>query len=81
VGVTGSVSARSQQAELITDSLPLVEVGTVLLVALVVGLHFRAPGAALVALLAVAVAYLTSIRLIAWIGQRLGVSVPTKWSR
>jgi putative drug exporter of the RND superfamily len=62
----------------ITDSLPLFELGTVLLVALVVGLHFRAPGAPLVALLAVAVAYLTSIRLIAWIGQRLGVSVPSE---
>ncbi len=78
VGVTGSVSARIQQAEQITASLPLMELGTVVLVALVVGLHFRAVGAPLVALLAVAVAYLSSIRLIAWIGQKIGVSVPSE---
>ncbi len=77
-GVTGAVAARSQQSELIGDKLPLVEAATVLLVALVVGLHFRALGAPLVTLLAVGVSYLTSIRLIAWIGQQVGISVPSE---
>jgi len=78
VGVTGAVAARSQQSEIITDSLPLVEAGTVILVALVVGLHFGAVGAPLLTLLAVGVAYLTSIRLIAWVGERAGISVPSE---
>jgi RND superfamily putative drug exporter len=78
VGVTGAVAARSQQSEVITDSLPLVEAATVVLVALVVGLHFRAVGAPLVTLLAVGVSFLISIRLIAWIGERAGISVPSE---
>ncbi len=53
-GVTGTLAARRVQSEQITDSLPLVEAATVLLVTLVVGLHFRAVGAPLATLLAVA---------------------------
>jgi RND superfamily putative drug exporter len=78
VGVTGTVGARAAQAEEIAGALPLVELGTVLLVMLVVGLHFRAVGAPLATLLAVGIAYLVSIRLIAYIGQRIGVSVPSE---
>jgi putative drug exporter of the RND superfamily len=78
VGVTGAVAARSQQSEVISEALPLVELATLLLVALVVGLHFRAVGAPLVTLAAVGISYVVSIRLIAWIGQKLGVSVPSE---
>ncbi len=78
VGTTGTISARAEQASLMEDSLPLVETATLLLVLLVVGIHFRAVGAPLVNLGAVAIAYLVSIRLIAWIGQRLGISVPSE---
>jgi RND superfamily putative drug exporter len=78
VGVTGAIPARSAQAEEIEKALPLVELGTVLLVALVVGLYFRAIGAPLAALAAVAVSYLVSIRLIAYIGKQIGVSVPSE---
>jgi hypothetical protein len=77
-GVTGAVAARSQLSEVIVDSLPLVELGTVALVALVVGLHFRSFGAPLLTLLAIGISYLTSIRLIAWIGEKLGISVPSE---
>lgn len=78
VGVTGAVAARDAQSEEITDALPLVEAATVLLVGLVVGLHFRAIGAPIVNLLAVGLAYLTAIRLVAYIGQQIGVSVPSE---
>ncbi len=78
VGVTGAIPARAAQAEEIEEALPLVELGTILLVGLVVGLHFRAIGAPLATLAAVAIAYLVSIRLIAYIGQRIGVSVPSE---
>jgi len=78
VGVTGAVPARAAQAEEIESALPLVELGTVLLVLLVVGLHFRAFGPPFVTLAAVAVSYLVSIRLIAYVGQQIGVSVPSE---
>ncbi len=61
---------------MITAKLPLVELGTMLLVALVVGLHFRSIGAPLATLFAVAVAYLVSMRSIAAFAERAGVSVP-----
>ena len=78
VGVTGAVAARTAQADEIEHALPLVELGTVLLVLLVVGLHFRAVGAPLATLLAVGISYLVANRLIAGIGQRIGVSVPSE---
>jgi RND superfamily putative drug exporter len=77
-GVTGALAARSQQADLISDSLPLVELATLLLVVLAVALHFRAVGAPLVTLAAVATSYVVSIRLIAWIGRELEISVPSE---
>ena len=78
VGVTGAIPARYEQSLVIQDALPLVELATVLLVALAVGLHFRAIGAPLVNLLAVGVSYVVSVRVIAWIGERVGVSVPVE---
>jgi len=76
VGQTGALAARAQQADIIGKRLPLVELGTVLLVLLVTGLHFRALGAPLVTLIAVGVAYLVAVRSVAGIGQALGISVP-----
>jgi RND superfamily putative drug exporter len=78
VGITGAIPARAEQADLITGALPLVEMGTVLLVALLVGVHFRAPLAPLACLLAIAVAYTMSIHVVAAIGQALEISVPSE---
>ena len=78
VGVTGPVAAREAQAGTIEHRLPIVEAATVLLVALAVGAHFRAVGAPLLTLGAVAVSYLVAIRAIAWIGQQLSISVPSE---
>lgn len=76
VGSTGTLSARQEQAAVIRRGLPTVEIATVVLVLLAVGLHFRALGAPLLNLGAVAIAYLVAIRLIAFIGSRVGISVP-----
>jgi len=78
VGQTGALAARAQQAEIIADRLPLVELGTVALVLLVTGLHFRALGAPLVTLIAVGVSYLVAVRSVAGIGEALGISVPVE---
>jgi putative drug exporter of the RND superfamily len=78
VGVTGTIPARRAQGAIVTGKLPLIELATVILVIVAVGLHFRAPGAAAMTVLVVAVAYLVAVRLIAFIGQRVGVSVPSE---
>ncbi|MBA2506935.1 MAG: MMPL family transporter [Thermoleophilaceae bacterium] len=77
-GITGALPARAAQAQQIEDALPLVELATVLLVFLAVGLHFRSLVAPLVNLAAVAVAYLVAIRAMAAIGKSIGVSVPSE---
>ncbi|MEX1141836.1 MAG: MMPL family transporter [Thermoleophilaceae bacterium] len=78
VGVTGAIPARVDRTELIADRLPLIELATVLLVAGIVGLHFRGLGAPLITLLAVAVAYLISTRTVGAVGEQLGFSVPSE---
>jgi RND superfamily putative drug exporter len=78
VGVTGAIAARAQQADIIEDHLPLVELATLLFVLAAVGLYFRAVPAPLVNLVTVALTYLISIRLVATLGQLVGVSVPSE---
>jgi RND superfamily putative drug exporter len=77
-GVTGTIPARAAQAGIVEERLPLVELATVVLVAVAVGIHFRALGAPLLNLVAVALAYLISIRVIATVGKAAGVSVPSE---
>jgi RND superfamily putative drug exporter len=76
VGVTGPAPARWQQFEEIDDALGIVEAGTVLVIALVVGLTFRAVGAPLLALFASGIAFLVSSRLVPWVGGALDASIP-----
>ena len=78
VGVTGAVPARTAQADAIADALPFVELATLLLVLLVVGLHFRALLAPVVTAAAIAVSYLIAMRVIAGLGKAAGVSVPSE---
>ena len=76
IGVTGPVPARVEQGNLITQALPLVELATVLVIALIVGLSFRSVGAPLATLAAAAVAYTVAIRAVSWAGEQVGVYVP-----
>ena len=76
VGLTGAIPARVRQTDIILDALPWVEVGTVAIVSLILILYFRGLGAPLVTLGAAAVAYLVSIRVVAWSGERLGIAIP-----
>jgi putative drug exporter of the RND superfamily len=78
VGITGAVAARTAQADAVEDALPFVELATVLLVALVVGLHFRAPLAPLVTLTAIAISYLIAMRVMAGLGKAIGISIPSE---
>jgi putative drug exporter of the RND superfamily len=75
-GVTGPGPARLAQFEEIENALPWVELGTVLAIALVVGLTFRALGAPLLTLAASGLAFLVAAGVIPWIVERLGASIP-----
>ena len=76
VGVTGAVPARAEQAALIEDKLPLIELVTVVIIGLTVALYLRSLLAPLVTLLTVAVAYIVSVRLVAAVGKSVAISVP-----
>jgi len=76
VGVTGPAPARYRQFNEISSSLAIVEIGTVLVILLVVGLTFKALGAPLVTLVAAGISFLIARGVIPWVGDRLGVSVP-----
>lgn len=75
-GVTGAVPARGEQIRSIRDALPLVELATVLLITLAVGLHFRSLVAPLVNIATVALAYLVALRLVGGFGEAVGLAVP-----
>jgi RND superfamily putative drug exporter len=60
----------------IEAGLPWVTLATVAMIALVLGIHFRSPVVPLVTLLAAGVAYVVSLRSVAWLGQRLDVAIP-----
>lgn len=78
LGVTGAVTARDAQADVIEEHLPLTELATLVFVLVAVALATRSLVAPLVNLLAVAIAYLVSIRLVAAVGQQAGISVPAE---
>jgi RND superfamily putative drug exporter len=76
VGVTGSLPARLEQYRLMQSHLRLVEIATVTLIALVVGIGFRSLGAPLLTLLAAGVAFLVSQHGLGWIAQRADLTMP-----
>ncbi len=78
LGVTGTVTARDAQADVIEEHLPLAEVATLAFVLVAVALATRSLVAPLLNLLAVALAYLVSVRLVAAVGERAGISVPAE---
>ena len=78
VGVTGPAPARLQQFEEIDSHLDLVEIATVLLILVVVGLTFKAIGAPLLTLFVAAIAFMVSDGAIPWVGTQLDVSVPAE---
>ena len=78
VGATGAAPARLAQYEEIQAALPLVKAASVALILLIVGLAFRSIGAPLVTLFAAAIAYLIAVRVLPWLGERSGATVPAE---
>jgi putative drug exporter of the RND superfamily len=76
IGVTGPIPAEYAQSQIIQHYLWWVELFTVLAIAVILGLRFRSAGAPLAALACAGTAYVLAVRIVAWVAQRMGVSVP-----
>ena len=76
VGITGAVPARMQEWREIEEGLPWVTLATVLVIALILGVHFRSPVVPVVTLVVAGIAYVVSLRSVAWFGDWLGVTIP-----
>ncbi len=80
VGITGPVPAQISEGNTIENSLLLLEVVTVVVIAVLVGVVFRSPIAPLVPLAGSAIAYLTTRHVLGWGAHALGVQVPSQLS-
>jgi RND superfamily putative drug exporter len=76
VGITGVTPARMEQGTLILDRLELIELLTVAVVALIVVAVFRSPGAAVVTLSALAVAFPITLWALGELAVRTGTALP-----
>ncbi len=76
VGVTGSAPARTEQGHIIKDSLPRVEVATLLAIVLIVGVSFRSVVAPLVTVVTAGVSYVVTLRLSGAVAQLFDLPTP-----
>jgi RND superfamily putative drug exporter len=76
VKVTGALPGNRAETEIAESHLVWVELATALLVVVILALYFRSPGIPLLGLAAVAIAYLCADRVLGWIAERYGLSIP-----
>ena len=75
--VTGILPAEVHEGGLVDDALPLIEAATVILIALLVGVRFRALGAPLLTLAAVGTGYTMAQQAVSHAAQRAGLEQPS----
>lgn len=76
VKVTGALPATRSETEIAESHLIWVELATAFLVVAILALYFRSLGVPLLGLATVAIAYLCADRVLGWIGERYGLSIP-----
>jgi RND superfamily putative drug exporter len=76
VKVTGALPATRSETEIAESHLIWVELATAFLVVAILALYFRSLGVPLLGLGTVAIAYLCADRVLGWIAERYGLSVP-----
>ena len=76
VKVTGALPATRSETEITESHLIWVELATAFLVVAILALYFRSLGVPLLGLSTVAIAYLCADRVLGWIAQRYGISIP-----
>lgn len=77
-GYTGAAPAEQAQGSKINSLLPWVELATILVVFLAIAIHFRAPGAALLAVGTVGIAFSVTNRAIEQFGRATGTAIPAE---
>jgi len=75
--VTGILPAEVHEGGLVDDALPLIEAATVILIALLVGVRFRALGAPLLTLVTVGIGYLMAQQAVSHAARRAGLEQPS----
>lgn len=78
VGVAGTIPAQVQARMILDRTLPLVEIATLIAIALIVGLTFRSVVAPLVTLVTAAIGYLLADRVIGWLAGVAEFTVPVE---
>ncbi|MEO7752331.1 MAG: MMPL family transporter [Terracoccus sp.] len=78
VGVAGSVPARAEQASLVSENLPRLELFTVLAIIVLVAFTFRSIVAPLIALVASAVSFDVTLHLSEMLGSLAGFATPAE---
>jgi RND superfamily putative drug exporter len=74
--VTGALPATRSETEIAESHLIWVELATAFLVVAILALYFRSLGVPLLGLSTVAIAYLCADRVLGWIAERYGLSIP-----
>jgi RND superfamily putative drug exporter len=74
--VTGALPATRAETDIANRDILWVELATVLFVVGILAFYFRSVGVPLLGLGAVAIAYLVADRVLGWIAQRYGLSIP-----
>jgi RND superfamily putative drug exporter len=76
VKVTGALPGTRSETEIAESHLIWVELVTALLVIAILALYFRSLGVPLLGVSTVAIAYLCADRVLGWIAERYGLSIP-----
>jgi RND superfamily putative drug exporter len=76
VKVTGALPGNRTETKIAESHLTWVELATALLVVAILALYFRSSGIPLLGLSTVAIAYLCADRILGWIAERYGLSIP-----
>ncbi|MDQ4092526.1 MAG: MMPL family transporter, partial [Actinomycetota bacterium] len=78
VGVAGTIPTQVQARMILDRTLPLVEVATLIAIALIVGLTFRSVVAPLITLVTATIGYLLADRVIGWLAGIADFTVPVE---
>jgi len=76
IGVTGAQAAELHEGRLVDSSLERIEIATVLLILLIVGVLFRSVVAPLAVIGVAGLAYISALALLRWLGEHASVSQP-----
>jgi RND superfamily putative drug exporter len=74
--VTGALPATRAETAVTNDYIVWVELATVLLVVGILALYFRSVGVPLLGMASVGIAYLCADRVLGWVAQRFGITIP-----